>query len=788
MDKNELKRLEVLRSYEILDTVAEYQYDSITRLASYICKTPIALITLIDEERQWIKSKIGMGIKETPRNVAFCAHTIQTNALLEVKDTLNDPRFSDNPFVTQENGIRYYAGYPLTTPEGENIGSLCVLDVRPNELDDDQKEALRILSLEVITHLNVSKKNRELEQMLATATQYNHLYNNSNEIHCITDKDGKIEYVNQSLKRLLGYSAEEAFGKILWEFCCDGERERLMPNIYKRIERGEKHFDMLTKVLHKNGEMHWMEWSTVIMDNKWLINGRDVTEKLENETALNTLSLVVEKSSIGVIIRNADCEIEWLNKGAEHLLGYKLGELKGKRLGDLLVGEQTSPTALTEAKENLKKLVPYELEMILYSKDSTPMWFFVSNNPVFNDSGELLKHVAILVDIRERKHAEDQLIKTREDAIKLSKAKENFLSVMSHEMRTPLNAVIGVARILNEEEPLERQVDNLKILNFSAQNLLTLINNVLDFTKIETGSLELESISINIRELVRKTVASLQFQTLEKDIQINYFVSHDLPELILGDPTRLYQIFINLLGNSVKFTERGEVKLSVYLEEETLTSATIKFEVTDTGIGIPQNKIHSIFDAYTQVDADTSRKYGGTGLGLAITQKLISLHQSAIKVESTLGKGSKFTFSINFLKTTDTGFLVDEKEIPLKAHILVVDDNTINRMLAKKALQKWEIETDFAEDGLEAINKIKAVDYDMILMDIHMPVMGGVEATKIIRALEDEKYKKLPIIALTGSVPKQEHDNYALSGMDDFVLKPFEPSLLYRKIKPFLTK
>ena len=778
---------EALNSYQILDTEPEEKYDSITSLASFICNTPAALINFIDGTRQWTKSKVGMDIYEIPTEIAFCQHTIQNSYLLEVKDSLQDERFMDNPLVTGSPGIRYYAGVPLVTPEGEHIGALCAIDFKPNELNDHQKAALKILAREVITQLELGKKNLQLEHLITKDKEFKDLFNYSGDIHCITNLEGKVEYINDTVYTLLGYHPEDILGKTIWDFSVPGERDRVMPPIYEAIAKGATTFQIETKVLRADGSIRWYEWCDVLKSGKWLVNGRDITDRKANEQELKALTLAVEKSAAGVIVRNALGEIEWFNEAFEHTIGYTLSELKGKTFGDLLIGPQTDPAVLRYALDCLANRKPYEIEIILYKKNNIPVWVFVSNNPSFSEEGVLDRQIGVMIDITERKRAEEQLIKTREDAINLSKAKENFLSVMSHEMRTPLNAVIGMTRILKAEDPLEHQQNNLNILEFSAENLLTLINDVLDFTKIETGNLQLESVPVDLRALASKTIASLKFKTQNKNLDVNLEIDSKLPETLVGDPTRLYQIFMNLLGNSLKFTEQGEVKLGIYLLEENRENLNIRFEISDTGIGIAANKLATLFDPYTQAESDTARKYGGTGLGLAITKKLVSLHQSELKVESELGKGTKFYFVASFPKVVSLqGAANDiiEPETALDAKLLVVDDNAINRILARKILAKWSVETEFAENGLEAIQKLQEDRFDLVLMDIHMPVMGGFEASRAIKNLEN--LSSIPIVALTGSVIEPNDADFRESGMDGFILKPFEPSILYKKIKPLL--
>jgi len=791
VEELEQARLNALNEYNILGTADEAQFNSVAWLASYICKTPIALISFIDETRQWIKAKVGTDVSEIPRDISFCNVTIQKDDLLMVADMSKDERFIENPSVKNNPSVRFYAGTPLITKEGYKIGSICVIDFEPRTLDEQQKQALSILSKEVIAHLETRKSNLVLKDLLEKAQKFHNLFNNSSELHCITDSEGKLAFVNSSITDLLGYSVEEVVGKTIWDFCVEGERERVMPAVYEEIAKGKNRFQVETLVVTKDGSTKWFEWADVIMDGYWLVNGRDITERKAIQQKLQTLSVAVEKSPVGVLIRDKNSNVVWMNEASEALIGYKLDELQGKEFGNLLIGPKTDLKVLEAATKDLYDKKPYAIEIQLYKKDGAPIWLLLTNNPLFDEDGNLNRQITIALDITLKKQAEEQLIKAKQDAIDLSKSKEVFLSVMSHEMRTPLNAVIGMTHILKDEDPLERQLDNLKILEFSAQNLLTLINDVLDYTKIETGNLELERAPVNLEELISKTVESLKFKAHEQHVEVLYQLSPQIPKEVLTDSTRLYQILMNLLGNSVKFTHQGHVKIIADYLTQTEATVTVKFTVEDTGIGIAADKLGAIFDAYSQAEVNTSRKYGGTGLGLSITRKLVELFGSVIKVESTLDKGTSFSFIIKFNKAS-SGKKVEMaaalKEVPVNAKILVVDDNAINRLLAKKVLEKWSIITDFAENGEEAVEKVKANEYDLVFMDIHMPVMGGEEAVKIIRELGDEKYTRLPILALTGTAPRDDEDRFLKAGMNDFVLKPFDPHTLYKKIMHYLKK
>ncbi|MHB1179582.1 MAG: PAS domain-containing hybrid sensor histidine kinase/response regulator, partial [Daejeonella sp.] len=547
------------------------------------------------------------------------------------------------------------------------------------------------------------------------------------------------------------------------------------------------------QVYKKDGTPIWLHLSTTPILNESgdierqveIIN--DITEQKNAEEQLTLLSLVASKTINGVAISNSDGKIEWINEALEKLTGYTLEDFKNTRPGDLLSGEDTDHELLATARKQASLCIPSNIELLSYKKDGSPVWLSISNIPTFNKDGSLDQQVEIINDISERKLAEEELIKTREEALQLSKAKETFLSVMSHEIRTPLNAVIGMSHILMDDNPTESQMENLQILGFSAQNLLKLINDILDFTKIETGNMVLEDVNVNLKELVAQTLNSLQFKAAEKAVVLKSEIDHRIPTYVRGDNTRLYQILINLLDNAIKFTEEGEVKLKIDRLQETKKTIKVRFEISDTGIGIEPDKINDIFNSYTQASSDTARKYGGTGLGLTITKSLLQLHNSNIMVESEVGKGSSFSFIIDFRRSEESSMQLENKAPvqQLSASILVVDDNEINRILASKVLTKWGVKVDFAENGQVAVDKVQQSEYDLILMDLHMPVMDGMEAARAIRNLGGT-HGKLPIVALTASILTRELETITECGMDGYVVKPLIPNDLYTKIRSLL--
>ena len=1028
----EYQRLNALESYNILDTLPEKEYDAITRLASYICKVPMSLITFIDLDRQWFKSKVGMDGTETLRSDAFCNHTIMGDDILEIKDTLKSDVFRDNAYVQNEPHVRFYAGAPLIDPNGYRLGSLCVVDQVPRELTDDQRDALRILASEVMAQLVLRKEKQQAEESLIKHEEFYNLFNNSGEVHCIADRDFNIQLINDTVYKTLGYQPDELTGKPIWDFFMQESKVASLEVLRKGIKSQKRSFEIETLVVTKDGKIRCMSWSVSYSRDKWYTSGRDITEQKEIAAQLEQLSLVASKvdsgvvisdtedkviwinegfenitgysladveskflgevlkgklsskmtsermdqllltnkpyeielfikhkegqpmwisvmksvlkdqqgevtkqiriisditakkkaeqdlellsfasskSSTGMLIRDIEGNVIWMNEALEIIFGYSLEEMRGRKFGDILIGPETDMEVFESAAESLRQNKPYSIEMKVYRKGGMPTWVYINNSPFFNetgtaehqvgvvvditerklaeerltmlslvasstisgvvinnkngmvewvssafenitgygledvqnkhlgdvlkgeltdvavieearrlsrekqsfevdlqvyrkdgkplwisvinsvilnDKGEVEKYIEVIIDITDKKQAEILLIDAKEEALQLSKAKDMFISVMSHEIRTPLNAVIGMSRLLQEDHHLEEQEENLSVLKFSAENLMNLINDVLDFTKIETGNIELESAEVNLRELIDGITKSMQFRVSDKSIYLKGNVDEAVPDIVMGDRTRICQILLNLAGNSVKFTEEGGITIDLKVIEQTQNNVTVRFAVNDTGIGIAADKIDTIFESFKQAEADTTRKYGGTGLGLAITKKLVELHGSRIHVDSTPGKGSSFSFTVRFNKgqvqdNSDTNKNAVETELQL--NVLVVDDNQINRLLINKVMTKWGTTVDFAENGLEAVAKIEGkADYDVVLMDIHMPIMGGLEATEIIRSKSETYFQQLPIIALTASMLTSEVNEITRAGMNDYILKPFDPKGLYDKL------
>jgi signal transduction histidine kinase/CheY-like chemotaxis protein len=363
-------------------------------------------------------------------------------------------------------------------------------------------------------------------------------------------------------------------------------------------------------------------------------------------------------------------------------------------------------------------------------------------------------------------------------------AKEQFLANMSHEIRTPLNGIDGMAKLLEKTSLTKEQQEYNLAIRTSSDNLLVIINDILDFSKIEAGKLTIEKIGFNLKESINRIINTMVYKTEEKRINLESEIDQNISEVLIGDPTRINQIIINLLNNAIKFTSKGCVTLKCKLVGKSPTNNKIKFEVIDTGIGIEQENLSKIFESFSQEDESTTRKFGGTGLGLTISKQLVELFNGELKVKSEKGKGTTFYFTVEFPIGSSKDWLKDEVTVAdweslEHKKVLLVEDNKINQFLATTILKNWKMKVEVAENGLIAIKKLKDQDFDVVLMDMQMPIMGGIEATAIIR---EELKLSIPIIALTARAIKGVDKECFEAGMNDYISKPFNQSELFNKI------
>ncbi|MES2628813.1 MAG: ATP-binding protein [Bacteroidota bacterium] len=373
-----------------------------------------------------------------------------------------------------------------------------------------------------------------------------------------------------------------------------------------------------------------------------------------------------------------------------------------------------------------------------------------------------------------------------------NQAKTDFLANMSHEIRTPMNGIIGMANLLSDTAMTGEQQGFVKTISESSENLLVIINDILDYNKIIAGKIDLETIDFRIRKVVENTMALLSFRANEKHLGFESSIDPEVAEATFkGDPYRLSQILINLVGNSIKFTEKGEVSVKITYTRKSPGTLVVRFEVMDTGIGIAADKLSTMFDRFSQAEAGTTRKYGGTGLGLAITRQLVELHNGTLEVNSTPGKGSTFSVSIPYQlsaaqHSTDSKDVMDNLANLRDKRVLLVEDNRINQKVASITLKKWGMDVHIAENGLEAINQLEQSPFDIVLMDLQMPEMNGFEATRHIRSNPGMLNHQTPIVAMTASAMVNEKSKCFEAGMNGYLSKPFQIDDLYSTLIQFI--
>lgn len=402
--------------------------------------------------------------------------------------------------------------------------------------------------------------------------------------------------------------------------------------------------------------------------------------------------------------------------------------------------------------------------------------------------------------VNEYDNAMEELRTAKARADRASRSKSDFLANMSHEIRTPMNGIIGMINILMRTSLKEDQKTYAEMVAQSADNLLMIINDILDFSKIEAGKLEFETIDFDFHHVIAETVRLSAFRANEKNMQVSHHIAPNIPNVLRGDPGRLRQVITNLLSNAIKFTDQGEVKISIHLSDEKKKTLKLRFDVRDTGIGIAKEKKDLLFQSFSQLDPSTTRRFGGTGLGLAICKSLVEKMGGRIGVQSDMGKGSTFWFTASFARPApdakpDAKQLIaphlESNSAKNKCHrdirILLVEDNDINQMVVVRLLEDFGLKPDVAENGLEALKMMSATGYDLVLMDIQMPVMDGYEATTRIRDLQSGvRNHDLPIIAMTANAMQGDQEKCLQTGMSDYIAKPVDSQELIIKLKHWL--
>lgn len=504
-------------------------------------------------------------------------------------------------------------------------------------------------------------------------------------------------------------------------------------------------------------------------------------EIIQKNEELQNFSLIVKNSADIICVVNAESfGIISINPAVEKILGFTPVHLVGTSVIDRAI--ESDKVAFRAAlgsliKDNIQSSV-FEFQFVTFSK--SVIW---AECRIVYRSRTLFLNIS---DISAQKSYQEQLIKSKQLAEYGKKAKETFLANMSHELRTPVNGIIGLSNLLRKTELTDQQSSMIDLLEVSSQSLLGVINDVLDISKIDAGKFSIIRSPNNLYNVVRSVYRLLKFKADEEFIEFFLEIDPEVPEFVVFDSLRLNQILMNLLSNALKFTKRGHVKLKVSVLEKQGNKAKINFSVEDTGIGIPQHRLGAIFNSFEQAEEDTANKYGGTGLGLAIVKKLAELKGGELTVESQINKGSVFTFANWYTlaaKPKEEIVAVGDLSGFENINILVAEDNLINQFMLSKILKDWNVNVDIVSNGLKVLDKLAENEYDIILMDTHMPEMNGYQTARKIRLDFKEPKRSIPIISLSAASFEHEQQEAIAAGMNDVLAKPFQPEQLHQKIQ-----
>lgn len=731
-----------------------------------------------------------------------------SNDIIKGKYTENPVVFDDvmnTEYVkTDPNVMNYkfstYAGVQVKS-KNKNIGCLCVVYSAKTALQEEDIDFLNIISSAISIE---EERKRAAETALRRESLYRKLFDFSPAGIIVEDLEGNILEVNEALTKILGYSQNEFSKMTVFDLVPPKVRGEVNNNIADIVSGKNLEHEVIN--IRKDGSLCYLE----LRETKFTVDesGReailvvcnDITARKEAELALqeNEENLRTLINSTPDMIVFKDAKGRWIeaNKSALEVFELAGKEYKGKndiQLGEMVPFFKSPLTLCMQSDEQaFEKQHNLRVEEHVPTRGGTTKIFDVIKVPLFYPNGKRKGLIVYGRDITNFTAVLGELIKSKDEAEAANKVKSQFLATISHEIRTPLNGVIGMTSILLDTDISGEHRESVEIIRQSGEGLLNLINEILDFSKIESGKVVLEKKPFEIKVCVNDVVDMFRAYCGRKGIRIDSNTAKDIPEFLEGDSERLKQILTNLVGNAVKFTDSGEILITVRKKKQFKKTATLLFSVSDTGEGIPPDYIADIFSPFTQADTSRKKRYGGTGLGLSISKRLVELMGGKIWCKSELGKGTTFFFTAD-LDQTDIGeksmnepgkqfdFRDVAKQYPHK--ILLVEDNPINQKVAQRILKKFGYAIDISCNGLEALNVLREKTYDIIFMDIQMPEMDGLEATRKILEIYGEKSPH--IIAMTAAVMKGDKERCLEAGMIDYIPKPVVPDVVLNALKKY---
>lgn len=786
--KHEQLRLQALQLARLLDTPPEADFDDLTRLTATICQTPTVLISLVDEQRQWFKSRFGLDVCETPRSQAFCAYTIQNPSdVFIVENTLEDARFIHNPLVAGAPHIRFYAGAPIVDSGGYALGSLCVIDYVPRHLEKTQIEALRILARQVSGQIELRRTSR---QNAETSLRYRQILEQAADGIYIYDLEGQIKGANRKFCEITGRSETELLQMRMQDLFAETDLENLAIRLVEL--RTGKHLINEYCIIRPDKTIVPVELSEKIIDKNTLQGiVRDITERKQSESELSEsrqlFSLFMNNSPTMIYMKDSAGRFVFANEMLERAFDVKAIDLIGKT-NECVVPDDIAERVNRSDKDLLETGQAAQMIEVVPMADGTSRHWLSHKFLIQNKAGE--KFIGgIGVDITERHEMELELKATRDAALESANLKSAFLANISHEIRTPMNGVIGMTDLLSNTSLDNTQHEYVNTIRQSSEALLTVINDILDLSKIEAGKMRFNSIEFDVREVVESTVQMFAERAQRKNLEIASLIDSEVPQSLRGDPGRLRQVLTNLIGNAIKFTETGEIGIKVIVSGNFEDKMTLLFSVADTGIGISAENLKLLFRPFMQVDNSNTRQFGGTGLGLAISKQIVEMMNGEISGESQPEKGSIFKFNAQFQQSLLANEVIQpntlsiEKENQLKdKRILIAENGEVSRQTLSSYASSWNMQTAEAASGTECLNQLRAAQvagkaFDFVLIDIGLLDHDGFALAKMIKS--DPNLHAVEIIFTASHGQRGDADEAQRLGVAGYLAKPLRGTQLF---------
>jgi PAS domain S-box-containing protein len=804
----EVQRLRTLHECQALDTEPERVYDDITRLLAMTCDMPMAVVSLVDGDRVWFKSKVGLTLEEMPRENSLCEYAIREDDIFEVPDMLEHEVLRDNPMVIGGPEIRSYASTRIVMPNGHSIGLVAIMDVRPRELTRDQRETLFAMGRQVASHLELRRRMLEQERDKENLERVRERLDLVVEAACdgIWDLDLNLRcvYLSPRVFSMLGLS--NTTGEVplvgIWPMVHPEDRRQAVRKVVRQLRRG-RNVDCEFRCRHIDSGWRWFRVRGVAVpssdgESRRLVGSlSDIHDHRLSQQHLQRVSRLLEESqTLGKIGGwELDLATQQLFWTAETYRIYEVDpELYEPSIVSALAfclpdGRRRMHAAIADAVSHGKA---FSLDIELLTARKRHRWVRVTGGAAF-DEGNAVRILGAIQDITLQRRFDEELLKAKDAAEAASVAKSAFLAAMSHEIRTPMHTVLGYADLLRCTGLQNEQREFLSAIASAGSSLLRLIDDILDFSKAEAGKVVLECAAFDLQLVVNDVARMMRPQANHKGIDLRVVIDESESLRVLADPQRVHQVLVNLAGNAVKFTSRGSVVISVRMHE-----GRVRVTVKDTGIGISEAGLDKLFGDFVQVDSTSKRRYGGTGLGLAISKQLVEAMGGEIGVVSEEGVGSNFWIDLSVpdgsgreahSESVDPVGVASVDADTLDGRtVLVAEDNRMNLRLVVRVLESFGLEVETAVDGAQAATMACQKSYDLVLMDCLMPGVDGFEATRRIRTHEAAADKRTPVIALTANALPEDRDMCISAGMDGFVSKPFTKNALRQAVMHWMVK